>query len=1201
MTRKKNSNRVNNNEINDQVILPFGELADLMPDAAIILDTSMQIVYLNSNAVDLFGYSTFEAVGQKLDIFLPDEVSISHSAHAVRFLIEETNSRRMGENRLVHGKHRDGRIIPLDISITQRSWNNQLYVICVPRDISHQIAIQQSLNASEQRYRSMIDSQNTLVVRVDREGHFVFANQAYCQMFGKTLDELIGNSFTPLVHPDDLPITLEAMKGLEKPPYRITVDQRAMTDNGWRWIAWEDSLIQDADGNSYEILGVGYDITERKQAEEIAFSERDLAIILAQQSNLAGALPHCLDLILKVSGMDSGGIYLVDRQNKDLILKTHKGLSDVFVAQASRVLAGSDRHQLVLNSTPFYQPYLLTEFSKNKINLDEGLRSLAIIPMQANNEVIACINAASHSLDEMPESSRNALEHLSIHIGNMIARFYAQEELAESQNELESMFNSLQDYVFILDDRGHILQVNQKVLVNLGYQREELIGKNVLEVHPVDQRAAAWQIVSDMLSGVVDTCPLNLLKKDGLQIPVETKVARGRWGSREALIGVSRDITERKAAEELIREKIKEIEGFFNVSLELLCIADLDGNFLRVNNAWESILGFSVEEIQKRKFLDFVHPNDLQSTLNEMVLLGEGRQTLNFVNRYQHKDGSWRYIEWRAQMEGAKIYAAARDITDRKAAEDAQLQQTKLLVYRHNFEEILTGISTQFISLPTDQINIEITHALKQIGEFEQVDRCYVFLIDQNTGLMKNTHEWCAPGIEPQIDVLQDLPISLFPWWIGKLKKMEYVHIPIVSELPVAAQSEREILESQAIQSVLVVPLATHDNLVGFLGFDSVAYPRNWSQDSISLIKMVGDILLNALRREQMENELRQSEARNSALLSAVPDLILRIRRDGIFLDYKASANGLLAISPDQIVGSSIGNILDETHTKNAMRCIVNALENKQIQTMEYTIKNDNSSRVFEARFKDSGKDEVTAIIRDISERARLEQMKSDFINRASHELRTPIATMLLMANLIDGGTTQEEYREYWDVMKSELDRERLLVEDLLSVGRLENNQVDLHFSSFNIGEFIELIIHQVELPAREKSISILRKTDLDLDEATCLIDGDKKALTQVFLNIINNAIKFTPANGKITIILKKKDFGFETSIIDTGMGIPAEDIPLLFTRFFRGANAIEEEVPGTGIGLFIVRSILEKHGGKIKVWSELGKGSQFDIWLPGD
>jgi signal transduction histidine kinase len=225
--------------------------------------------------------------------------------------------------------------------------------------------------------------------------------------------------------------------------------------------------------------------------------------------------------------------------------------------------------------------------------------------------------------------------------------------------------------------------------------------------------------------------------------------------------------------------------------------------------------------------------------------------------------------------------------------------------------------------------------------------------------------------------------------------------------------------------------------------------------------------------------------------------------------------------------------------------------------------------------------------------------MKSDFINRASHELRTPIATMLLMVNLIDGGTTPEEYQEYWDVMKSELNRERSLVEDLLSVGRLENNQVGLHFGSFNIVEFINQMLRQVELPAREKSISIVLQTQIELDEPSRFIHGDEKALSQVFMNILNNAIKFTPANGKITVILGRKDSGFETSVIDTGMGIPSDDIPLLFTRFFRGTNAIEEEIPGTGIGLFIVRSILEKHGGKIKVWSELGKGSQFDIWLP--
>jgi len=100
-------------------------------------------------------------------------------------------------------------------------------------------------------------------------------------------------------------------------------------------------------------------------------------------------------------------------------------------------------------------------------------------------------------------------------------------------------------------------------------------------------------------------------------------------------------------------------------------------------------------------------------------------------------------------------------------------------------------------------------------------------------------------------------------------------------------------------------------------------------------------------------------------------------------------------------------------------------------------------------------------------------------------------------------------------------------------------------------------------------------------------------------MNLMGNALKFTPASGSVTINLQRKNSGFEISVIDTGIGIPGEDIPLLFTRFFRGTNAIEEEIPGTGIGLFIVRSIVEKHGGEISVHSELGQGSQFDVWLP--
>jgi signal transduction histidine kinase len=227
--------------------------------------------------------------------------------------------------------------------------------------------------------------------------------------------------------------------------------------------------------------------------------------------------------------------------------------------------------------------------------------------------------------------------------------------------------------------------------------------------------------------------------------------------------------------------------------------------------------------------------------------------------------------------------------------------------------------------------------------------------------------------------------------------------------------------------------------------------------------------------------------------------------------------------------------------------------------------------------------------------------MKSDFINQATHEPRTPIATMLLMVNLIDGDSTAEEFQQYWDVLKSELSREQLLVENLLSAGRLEKNQVDLHFRFMDITEILKQTLRQLELPAREKNILLSLQITETLDEGVYILNVDENALSQVFVNLLGNAIKFTPAGGQVNIGLRSLNLGVEVSIRDSGIGIPSEDIPLLFNRFFRGSNAVQDEIPGTGIGLFIVRSILEKHSGSIKAHSTLGQGSQFDVWLPVD
>ncbi|MBF0293131.1 MAG: PAS domain S-box protein, partial [Nitrospinae bacterium] len=145
---------------------------------------------------------------------------------------------------------------------------------------------------------------------------------------------------------------------------------------------------------------------------------------------------------------------------------------------------------------------------------------------------------------------------------------------------------------------------------------------------------------------------------------------RDASGAIIGLQGVAQDITERKLAEETLRLKTAELDIFFSTALDLLCIANTDGYFIRLNPEWEKTLGYTLKDLQGKRFLDFVHPDDLESTLKVISALSDQKDVLNFTNRYRHRDGTYRWIEWHSKPVGSLIYAAARDITERKKAEE---------------------------------------------------------------------------------------------------------------------------------------------------------------------------------------------------------------------------------------------------------------------------------------------------------------------------------------------------------------------------------------------------------------------------------------------------------------------------------------------------------------------------------------------------
>jgi PAS domain S-box-containing protein len=315
------------------------------------------------------------------------------------------------------------------------------------------------------------------------------------------------------------------------------------------------------------------------------------------------------------------------------------------------------------------------------------------------------------------------------------------------------------------------------------------------------------------------------------------------------------------------------------------------------------------------------------------------------------------------------LRAAASSIgayLERRQVEDAVRR-------RAAFEALIASLSTAFIDLPSGRIDEGIEHALRAIGEFSRVDRSYVFLWSDDGQNMSNTHEWCAEGIEPQIDRLQDLPSSAVPWLAERLRRFEAVGVSRVRDLPGEASAEREEFEAEGIQSIVLVPMVYRGKLMGHLGFDSVRAEKAWSDEDMGLLKIAGEMFVNALERKQAEESLRHSEARNRALLNAIPDSITRVRRDGTFLDIVAAQGFAPALPAESMIGRNMREIFAPEIADKALGCVQRALASHGVESMEYQLAQDGETAFFEARMVASGEDEVTSIVRDVSARKRAE------------------------------------------------------------------------------------------------------------------------------------------------------------------------------------------------------------------------------------
>ena len=357
---------------------------------------------------------------------------------------------------------------------------------------------------------------------------------------------------------------------------------------------------------------------------------------------------------------------------------------------------------------------------------------------------------------------------------------------------------------------------------------------------------------------------------------------------------------------------------------------------------------------------------------------------------------------------------------------------------------------------------------------------------------------------------------------------------------------------------------------------------------------------LSEVIRLTQEN-LEQESKRLNSILSYMTDGVLATNRRGKITMINDMAKKQLGVQKEEVLNKSILELLkieDEYELRDLITQVPELMIDSQDANGEYL-----SLRVrFALVRRESGFiSGLVAVLHDTTEQEKEERERRLFVSNVSHELRTPLTSVKSYLEALDEGALSEPVApDFIKVSLDETNRMMRMVTDLLHLSRIDNATTHLDVELINFTAFITFILNrfdQIRGQDEEKKYELVR--DYPITSVWIEIDTDK--MTQVIDNILNNAIKYSPDGGKITVTMKTTDDQMILSISDQGLGIPKQDLPRIFDRFYRVDRARSRAQGGTGLGLAIAKEIIKQHKGFIWAKSEYGKGSTFTIVLPYD
>lgn len=608
--------------------------------------------------------------------------------------------------------------------------------------------------------------------------------------------------------------------------------------------------------------------------------------------------------------------------------------------------------------------------------------------------------------------------------------------------------------------------------------------------------------------------------------------------------------------------------ALFEQTGECVFIISLDFKIITANEQASQLLGYGEDELMGMFVEDIMTMEDV-SEQNDLLEKNLSRS----VSTLKKKDGALLPVELSVSVvhndvgKPAYIQLLARDISEHKRAES--------VLKRHIRALAVIGEATAGL-FRSPNIQTTIPEVLESLGYAVDVFCCVLFNIHASELLEQ--YQWVerestgfniAATLHPFLDAIVENPTRVFS---VTGVKIDNERIPEVS--------------------ILVIPIQGAMGSWGFLALFDKENQLSWLTNEFDTIQTTANLIGAALERLRYEETIRISEMRNRIIVDALPDLLLRTDLERNILDYNANPGHPLYAPRETVIGKK----LEDLWPLDIVKMILGTEDQGAFDTSHwaYGFNLPNHEQTFEARLHPISASEALIIVRDITEQARLDQMKSDFINRASHELRTPLTSAILMTELLQEGGTKEEMDEYLGMLMNELNRQKELINQLLLAGRLESGKIHLEAVPLDLVPILKESVLAVKVIANKRNISVRLVTECE----SMQILGDIGGLSQVFINLVNNAVKFSLSGREVQVSAKLDETDAVISITDHGLGIPAESISHLFERFYRARNVTVAEIPGSGIGLYIVKSIVDELNGVISVVSEVNQGTTFTVRL---